>query len=66
MALFASTSALQKVQKFSKNVQLATALLKVAVIKLGQHYGEYWKTAGSIPDYKYSKAMAAHGKNLVI
>ena len=42
MALFASTM-LPKVQKFSKNAQLVTALLKVVLIKLGQHCGGCWE-----------------------
>ena len=53
-----------KVQKFLKNVQLATVLLKEEKNKIGPAlWGVLGRQAGSVPDYKYSKAMAAYGKN---
>ena len=63
MALFASTSATEGAKVFKK----CTACHSIAEgggNKIGPAlWGVLGRSAGSIPDYKYSKAMAAHGKN---
>ena len=63
MALFASTSVAEGAKVFKK----CTACHSIAEgggNKIGPAlWGVLGRPAGSIPDYKYSKAMAAHSKN---
>ena len=62
MALFASTSAAEGAKVFKK----CAACLSIAEggkNKIGPAlWGVLGRQAGSLPDYKYSKAMTAHGK----
>ena len=63
MALFASTSAAEGAKVFKKCVA-CHSIAEGGGNKIGPAlWGVLGRSAGSIPDYKYSKAMAAHGKN---
>ena len=63
MALFASTSAADGVKVF-KRCAACHSIAKGGSNKIGPAlWGVLGRAAGSIPDYKYSKAMTAHGKN---
>ena len=63
MALFASTSEVDGEKVFKKCVA-CHSIAQGGGNKIGPAlWGVLGRQAGSIPDYKYSKAMAAHGKN---
>ena len=63
MALFASTSAAEGAKVFKK-CAACHSIKEGGANKIGPAlWGVLGRPAGSIPDYKYSKAMAAHGKN---
>ena len=63
MALFASTSAAEGAKVFKK-CAACHSIKEGGANKIGPAlWGVLGRTAGSFPDYKYSKAMAAHGKN---
>ena len=63
MALFASTSADDGAKVFKK-CAACHSVNKGGANKIGPAlWGVIGRKAGSISDYKYSKAMAAHGKN---
>ena len=63
MALFASTSATEGAKVFKK-CAACHSIKEGGANKIGPAlWGVLGRSAGSIPDYKYSKAMAAHGKN---
>ena len=63
MALFASTSAAEGAKIFKK-CAACHSIAEDGANKIGPAlWGVLGRPAGSIPDYKYSKAMAAHGKN---
>ena len=63
MALFASTSAAEGAKVFKK-CAACHSIKEGGANKIGPAlWGVLGKTAGSVPGYKYSKAMAAHGKN---
>ena len=63
MALFASTSAAEGAKVFKK-CAACHSITEGGGNKIGPAlWGVLGRSAGSIPDYKYSKAMAAHGKN---
>ena len=63
MALFASTSAAEGAKVFKK-CAACHSIVENGANKIGPAlWGILGKTAGSHPDYKYSKAMAAYGKN---
>ena len=63
MALFASTSAAEGAKVFKK-CAACHSINEGGANKIGPTlWGVLGRSAGSIPDYKYSKAMAAHGKN---
>ena len=63
MALFASTSAAEGAKVFKKCLA-CHSIAEGGANKIGPAlWGVLGRSAGSIPDYKYSKAMAAHGKN---
>jgi len=63
MALFASTSAVDGVKVFKK-CAACHSIAKDGGNKIGPAlWGVLGRAAGSVPDYKYSKAMAAYGKN---
>ena len=63
MALFASTSAAEGAKVFKK-CAACHSIKKGGANKIGPAlWGVLGRTAGSVPGYKYSKAMAAHGKN---
>ena len=63
MALFASTSAADGAKVFKK-CAACHSVNKGGANKIGPAlWGVIGRKAGSISDYKYSKAMAAHGKN---
>ena len=63
MALFASTSAAEGAKIFKK-CAACHSIAEGGGNKIGPAlWGVLGRSAGSIPDYKYSKAMAAHGKN---
>ena len=63
MALFASTSAADGAKVFKK-CAACHSIAKGGANKIGPAlWGVLGRAAGSIPDYKYSKAMTAHGKN---
>ena len=63
MALFASTSAAEGAKIFKK-CTACHSVKEGGANKIGPAlWGVLGRTAGSFPDYKYSKAMAAHGKN---
>ena len=62
MALFASTSAADGEKVFKKCVS-CHSIAKEGKNKIGPKlFGILGRQAGSISDYKYSKAMASHGK----
>ena len=63
MALFASTSAAEGAKVFKK-CAACHSIAEGGGNKIGPAlWGVLGRSAGSIPDYKYSKAMAAYGKN---
>ena len=63
MALFASTSAADGAKVFKK-CAACHSIAEDGANKIGPAlWGVLGRAAGSISDYKYSKAMAAHGKN---
>ena len=63
MALFASTSVAEGAKVFKK-CAACHSINEGGSNKIGPAlWGVLGRLAGSIPDYKYSKAMAAHGKN---
>ena len=63
MALFASTSATEGAKVFKK-CAACHSIAEGGGNKIGPAlWGALGRPAGSIPDYKYSKAMAAHSKN---
>ena len=63
MALFASTSAAQGAKVFMK-CSACHSIAEGGANKIGPAlWGVLGRPAGSVPGYKYSKAMAAHGKN---
>jgi len=63
MALFASTSVAEGAKVFKK-CAACHSIKEGGTNKIGPAlWGVLGRTAGSVPDYKYSKAMAAHGKN---
>jgi len=63
MALFASTSAAEGAKVFKK-CATCHSIAEGSGNKIGPAlWGVLGRSAGSIPDYKYSKAMAALGKN---
>ena len=63
MALFASASAAEGAKVFKK-CAACHSIKEGGANKIGPAlWGVLGRTAGSFPDYKYSKAMAAHGKN---
>ena len=62
MALFASTSASEGKAVFKK-CAACHSIAQGGKNKIGPAlWGVLGRQAGSLPDYKYSKAMAAHGK----
>ena len=63
MALFASTSAAEGAKVFKK-CAACHSISEGGANKIGPAlWGVIGRKAGSVPDYKYSKAMAAHSKN---
>ena len=63
MALFASTSATEGAKVFKK-CAACHSIAEGGGNKIGPAlWGVLGRQIGSIPDYKYSKAMAAYGKN---
>ena len=63
MALFASTSATDGAKIFKK-CAACHSIAEGSGNKIGPAlWGVLGRPAGSIPDYKYSKAVAAYGKN---
>ena len=63
MALFASASTVDGQKIFKKNCSQCHSIAVDGKNKIGpQLWGVISRQAGSISDYKYSKAMAAHGK----
>ena len=63
MALFASTSAAEGAKVFKK-CAACHSINEGGSNKIGPAlWGVLGRPAGSVPGYKYSKAMAAHGKN---
>ena len=63
MALFASTSVAEGAKVFKKCVA-CHSINEGGSNKIGPAlWGVLGRPAGSIPDYKYSKAMATYGKN---
>ena len=63
MALFASTSAAEGAKVFKK-CAACHSIAEGGGNKIGPAlWGVLGRPTGTIPDYKYSKAMAAHGKN---
>jgi len=63
MALFASTNAAEGAKIFKK-CAACHSIKEGGANKIGPAlWGVLGRSAGSIPNYKYSKAMAAHGKN---
>jgi len=63
MALFASTSAAEGAKVFKKCLA-CHSIAEGGANKIGPAlWGVLGRPAGSVPGYKYSKAMAAHGKN---
>ena len=63
MALFASTSATEGAKVFKK-CAACHSINEGGSNKIGPAlWGVLGRSVGSVPDYKYSKAMAAHGKN---
>ena len=63
MALFASTNAAEGTKIFKK-CAACHSITEGGANKIGPAlWGVLGRPAGSVPGYKYSKAMAAHGKN---
>ena len=63
MALFASTNAAEGAKIFKK-CAACHSITEGGANKIGPAlWGVLGKPAGTVPGYKYSKAMAAHGKN---
>ena len=63
MALFASASAAEGAKVFSK-CKACHSIAKGGGNKIGPAlWGVLGRKAGSLPDYKYSKAMSAYGKS---
>ena len=63
MALFASTSAAEGAKVFKKCLA-CHSITEGGANKIGPAlWGVLGRPAGSVPGYKYSKAMAAHNKN---
>ena len=63
MALFASASAAEGAKVFKK-CAACHSIAEGGANKIGPAlWGVIGRKVGSVPDYKYSKAMAAHGKN---
>ena len=63
MALFASASAAEGAKVFKK-CAACHSIKEGGANKIGPAlWGVLGRTAGSVPGYKYSKAMVAHGKN---
>ena len=63
MALFASTSATEGAKVFKK-CAACHSIAEGGANKIGPAlWGVLGRPAGSVPGYKYSKAMAAHNKN---
>ena len=63
MALFASTSAAEGAKVFKK-CAACHSITEGGGNKIGPSlWGVLGRSAGSIPDYKYSKAMVTHSKN---
>ena len=63
MALFASTSAAQGAKVFMK-CSACHSIAEGGANKIGPAlWGVLGRPAGSVPGYKYSKALAAHGKD---
>jgi len=63
MALFASTSVAEGAKIFKK-CAACHSITEGGANKIGPAlWGVLGRPAGSVPGYKYSKAMAAHGKN---
>ena len=63
MTLFASTGVADG-EKVFKKCAACHSIAKGGSNKIGPAlWGVLGRAAGSIPDYKYSKAMTAHGKN---
>ena len=63
MALFASTSAVEGAKVFKKCLA-CHSITEGGANKIGPAlWGVLGRPAGSVSGYKYSKAMAAHGKN---
>ena len=63
MALFASTNAAEGAKVFKK-CAACHSIAEGGANKIGPAlWGVLGRSAGSHPDYKYSKAMAAYGKN---
>ena len=63
MALFASASTAEGAKVFKK-CAACHSIKEGGANKIGPAlWGVLGRTAGSVPGYKYSKAMAAHGKN---
>ena len=63
MALFASTSAAEGAKVFTK-CSACHSIAEGGANKIGPAlWGVLGRPAGSVPGYKYSKAMAAYGKN---
>ena len=63
MALFASTSAVEGAKIFKK-CAACHSITEGGSNKIGPAlWGVLGRPAGSVPGYKYSKAMASHGKN---
>ena len=63
MALFASTSAADGAKVFKK-CTACHSITEGGANKIGPAlWGALGRPAGSVPGYKYSKAMTAHGKN---
>ena len=63
MALFASTNA-EEGAKIFKKCAACHSITEGGANKIGPAlWGVLGRTAGTVPGYKYSKAMAAHGKN---
>ena len=63
MALFASTNAAEGAKIFKK-CAACHSITEGGANKIGPAlWGALGRPAGSVPGYKYSKAMAAHGKN---
>ena len=63
MALFASASAAEGAKVFKK-CAACHSIKEGGANKIGPAlWGVLGRTAGTVPGYKYSKAMAGHGKN---